>query len=118
MLFPFPHSIFHDIHIHFLYDRKWPLAEALNWLLFFTDLPVCLCVKLAHGLHRSLGCCSLLQKVKICIHQSITSQHECKVCLHVTGSDSKSSPDTGSEKAGSVGELGGSIYNKRVQLRR
>ncbi|XP_021928812.1 putative homeodomain transcription factor isoform X2 [Zootermopsis nevadensis] len=33
-------------------------------------------------------------------------------------SDSKSSPDTGSEKATSVGELGGSKYSKRAQLRR
>ncbi|KAJ4432268.1 hypothetical protein ANN_20885, partial [Periplaneta americana] len=33
-------------------------------------------------------------------------------------SDSKSSPDTGSEKAGSVADHGGSKYIKRVQLRR
>jgi len=40
------------------------------------------------------------------------------VSQYITGSDSKSSPDTGSEKAGSVGELSGSKYNKRVPLRR
>jgi hypothetical protein len=57
-------------------------------------------------------------QVKIHGDQFIISQHDFAVYLCVTGSDSKSSPDTGSEKAVSVGELGGSKYNKRVQLRR
>lgn len=45
-------------------------------------------------------------------------KNDFEVHLCVTGSDSKSSPDTGSEKATSVGELGGSKYSKRAQLRR
>lgn len=56
--------------------------------------------------------------MKVISEPSVMLQCVSEVYMCVTGSDSKSSPDTGSDKAGSVGELGGSKYSKRVQLRR